>query len=251
MAIAVADAGPPRTNESYTGSGARRGARGRSVMSRFYCRRGVALWVSMLVSVTAGLGAAPANMAPTPPLQVTSAATGPKGGAVALAPGSRAHVEVQAVAFEPEHAAIRAPARVAFRDGAVSRVGAPIPGRVVELHVEVGTGYGSNRRPAGDDRQPGVPRGSTWMSRARIEVRAHAASSRGRRRWSPGGSAASTRAGAGGAPAGGVAGDAAARAEGRWRCWAQQRRDGGGGGGDRRDGAAALRDAGGAGAAGR
>lgn len=57
---------------------------------------------------------------------------------VRLPAASRNYVKVQAVALEPEHAAIRAPARVAFRDGAVSRVGAPIPGRVMKLHVEVG-----------------------------------------------------------------------------------------------------------------
>jgi len=55
-----------------------------------------------------------------------------------LAPGSRPYVDVQPVVMEPEHAAIRAPARVAFRDGAVSKVGAPIPGRVMKLHVEAG-----------------------------------------------------------------------------------------------------------------
>lgn len=56
-----------------------------------------------------------------------------------LAAGSLPYVDVQAVVMEPEHAAIRAPARVAFRDGAVSKVGAPIPGRIMKLHVEAGT----------------------------------------------------------------------------------------------------------------
>lgn len=55
-----------------------------------------------------------------------------------LSVASRPYIEIQVAGLEPEHAAIRAPARVAFRDGAMSRVSAPIPGRVVKLHVEVG-----------------------------------------------------------------------------------------------------------------
>lgn len=59
-------------------------------------------------------------------------------GLIHIDPGSRPYVDVKPVVMEPEHAAIRAPARVSFRDGAVSKVGAPIPGRVMKLHVEAG-----------------------------------------------------------------------------------------------------------------
>lgn len=59
-------------------------------------------------------------------------------GEVILGQGSQAYVKVEAVTLEPEHAVVRAPARVAFRDGAVSKVGAPIPGRVMKLHVQAG-----------------------------------------------------------------------------------------------------------------
>jgi len=147
-----------------------------SVMSTFCRQRGPGLLVSMFVSVFAGalvLACSASDAAPTPPLP--EAAAGPMGrgaragGAIELAPGSRPYVEVQAVALEPEHAAIRAPARVAFRDGAVSRVGAPIPGRVVKLHVEVG-----DRVKTGDAlvtiASPEASGFHMELSRARIEV---------------------------------------------------------------------------------
>lgn len=59
-------------------------------------------------------------------------------GKVKLSGGSTAYVKVEPVIMEPEHAIVRAPARISFRDGAVSKVGAPIPGRIMELHVEAG-----------------------------------------------------------------------------------------------------------------
>ncbi|MDC0669393.1 efflux RND transporter periplasmic adaptor subunit [Nannocystis radixulma] len=87
-----------------------------------------------------------AGCKPTPPAEVAAVPHTPPAGALGanedgphfLPAASRPYVEIQPVAMEPEHAAIRAPARVAFRDGALSRVGAPIPGRIVKLHVEVG-----------------------------------------------------------------------------------------------------------------
>ncbi|MCY0986748.1 efflux RND transporter periplasmic adaptor subunit [Nannocystis sp. ILAH1] len=86
-----------------------------------------------------------------------------------LPAASRPYVEIQPVAMEPEHAAIKAPARVAFRDGALSRVGAPIPGRVVKLHVEVG-----EKVKAGDPLVTiASPEASSFhmeLARARIEV---------------------------------------------------------------------------------
>ncbi len=79
-------------------------------------------------------GTAPAPV-PEAPAQVVA---GQNEGEVHLSASSLAYVRVEAVSLEPEHAVIRAPARVAFRDGAVSKVGAPIPGRVMKLHVEAG-----------------------------------------------------------------------------------------------------------------
>lgn len=92
----------------------------------------------------AALACAPAlacdrNQTPPAPAPHETGKLGAKADAlIQLNPSSRPYVDVQAVVMEPEHAAIRAPARVAFRDGAVSKVGAPIPGRVMKLHVEAG-----------------------------------------------------------------------------------------------------------------
>lgn len=59
-------------------------------------------------------------------------------GGIELDERSRPYVVVEAVGSENAAVTLRAPARVAFRDSAVSRVGAPIPARVMKLHVKVG-----------------------------------------------------------------------------------------------------------------
>jgi cobalt-zinc-cadmium efflux system membrane fusion protein len=59
-------------------------------------------------------------------------------GKVKIQPGSRPYVKVVTLAPTPEASTQRAPARVEFRDGAVSRVGAPIGGRVSAIAVKVG-----------------------------------------------------------------------------------------------------------------
>lgn len=130
-------------------------------------RAAVSLWALL------ALGCNASDAAPTPPPaapHAPPAAAGAKApGLVQLALNSRPYIEVQAVALEPEHAAIRAPARVAFRDGAVSRVGAPIPGRIMKLHVEVG-----DRIKIGDPlvtiASPEASGFHMELSRAKIEV---------------------------------------------------------------------------------
>jgi cobalt-zinc-cadmium efflux system membrane fusion protein len=47
-------------------------------------------------------------------------------------------IEVEQVAARDNAAVLRAPARVAFRDGAVSKLGAPLAGRVERVHVQTG-----------------------------------------------------------------------------------------------------------------
>lgn len=58
---------------------------------------------------------------------------------------SRPFIRVERAAAAGSAAVIRAPARVAFRDGAVSRLGAPLSGRVERVHVQTG-----DRVKAGD-----------------------------------------------------------------------------------------------------
>jgi len=81
----------------------------------------------------------------------------------------RPYVETSVATMEPEHATIRAPARVAFRSGALSRVSSPIAGRVVKLHVEVG-----DKVKAGDPlvtiASPAASELQMELARARIEV---------------------------------------------------------------------------------
>jgi cobalt-zinc-cadmium efflux system membrane fusion protein len=57
---------------------------------------------------------------------------------IRLDEATRPYVTVEAAGSGTNDVTLRAPARVAFRDSAVSRVGAPIAARVMKLHVQVG-----------------------------------------------------------------------------------------------------------------
>jgi membrane fusion protein, heavy metal efflux system len=66
-------------------------------------------------------------------------------GTVRVQPQSRSYVVSQPVALDTTSAIVRAPAKVAFRDGAVSQVSTPVPGRVTAIQVKTG-----DRVKAGD-----------------------------------------------------------------------------------------------------
>lgn len=68
-----------------------------------------------------------------------------KDGVVTVPEASRRFIEVARVSPQMGNAILRAPARVAFRDGAVARLGAPLPGRIERVHVRTG-----DRVKAGD-----------------------------------------------------------------------------------------------------
>lgn len=57
---------------------------------------------------------------------------------VHLNPASHPYVEVEALGAKSAAGVIRAPAHVAFQDGAVAEVSPPMAGRVVTIHVKVG-----------------------------------------------------------------------------------------------------------------
>lgn len=57
---------------------------------------------------------------------------------VSVSEKSKAYVATQTVAFEASAPVVRAPARLAFRDGAVSQINLPVPGRVTQVHVKTG-----------------------------------------------------------------------------------------------------------------
>src|SRR5262245_61680259 len=59
-------------------------------------------------------------------------------GAVRLARESRSYVVTQKVALGAASPVVMAPARIAFRDGAVSQVNLPITGRITEVYVKTG-----------------------------------------------------------------------------------------------------------------
>ncbi len=74
------------------------------------------------------------NTAEAPPPSPRSGAAGD----VHIQEASRQFIEVQEVSAAKSDSAIVVPARVDFRDGAVSQVGAPLDGRVVTVHVLIG-----------------------------------------------------------------------------------------------------------------
>ncbi len=62
----------------------------------------------------------------------------PAEGHVVLREPSRAFIEVETIAASREVLELRLPARVVFREEALARIGAPVAGRVMEVHVSVG-----------------------------------------------------------------------------------------------------------------
>jgi cobalt-zinc-cadmium efflux system membrane fusion protein len=94
----------------------------------------------LLVWVAACSPAAGETVAFSPPT-----ATPRPDGTVRIARESRQYVVTQKVVLGAASPVVLAPARIAFRDGAVSQVNLPIPGRVTAVHVKTG-----DRVKAGD-----------------------------------------------------------------------------------------------------
>ncbi len=64
--------------------------------------------------------------------------TATEDGVVVLPENSLRFLKIEEVTPQVGNAILRVPTRVAFRDGAVSRIGAPLPGRVERIHVRTG-----------------------------------------------------------------------------------------------------------------
>jgi cobalt-zinc-cadmium efflux system membrane fusion protein len=94
-----------------------------------------------------------------------------EGGGVEIAEASRAYIEVEEVGSQNNKITLRAPARVAFRDSAISRVGAPIPARVMKLHVKVGDQVRLND-PLATLASPDASAYHSELARARVELSA-------------------------------------------------------------------------------
>jgi membrane fusion protein, heavy metal efflux system len=99
-----------------------------------------AIRCSLLVWVAACSPAAGETVSFSPPTS-----TPRPDGTVRLAKQSRPYVVTEKVALGAASPVVLAPARIAFRDGAVSQVNLPVPGRVTAIHVKTG-----DRVKAGD-----------------------------------------------------------------------------------------------------
>jgi cobalt-zinc-cadmium efflux system membrane fusion protein len=91
----------------------------------------------LAVSVVAALVGCGANASPSPHTE-PAREEAPVPGVVRLRPTSASFLTIETVAIEKDGFMLRAPARVSFRDGAVSQVGAPLAGRVDEVNVRTG-----------------------------------------------------------------------------------------------------------------
>lgn len=94
-----------------------------------------------------------------------------KNGGIEIAETSRAYIVVEEVGSQLTKLNLRAPARVAFRDSAISRVGAPIPARVMKLHVKVGDQVRLND-PLATLASPDASAYHSELARARVELSA-------------------------------------------------------------------------------
>jgi cobalt-zinc-cadmium efflux system membrane fusion protein len=91
------------------------------------------LSVLVVAVAAAGCGSPAADATPE-----TKAAPAREEGVVHVQDASRQFIEVEDVSAAKSGSSVSAPARVDFRDGAVSQVGAPLEGRVVAVHAPVG-----------------------------------------------------------------------------------------------------------------
>ena len=97
------------------------------------------IYVSVLASCTAAAGLALTGCSParaTPTERVLPAPL--PDGVVRIPEVSRQFVVVEPAGSDASATTLRAPARVEFKDGAVSQLGAPLEGRVVHVHVATG-----------------------------------------------------------------------------------------------------------------
>jgi membrane fusion protein, heavy metal efflux system len=103
--------------------------------------RGVQLikpWISLCLAACSPAVGETVSFSPPP-------STARPDGSVRLSRESRPYVVTQKVALGAASPVVNAPARLAFRDGAVSQVNMPLTGRVTQIHVKTG-----DRVKAGD-----------------------------------------------------------------------------------------------------
>jgi membrane fusion protein, heavy metal efflux system len=89
----------------------------------------------LLIAVVAAYGCT--GPPPAPAAERVSSPP-PEDGVVRIAPASLPFIAVEPVNSDDGRAVLTIPARVVFRDGAVSEIGAPLAGRVTRVHVRTG-----------------------------------------------------------------------------------------------------------------
>jgi len=97
-------------------------------------RASVLLLVCALGALTQSACSAPAAAAKSP----RAVPEPPQDGAVHIREASRPFIVTETVSGARSGESIAAPARVDFRDGAVSQLGAPLDGRIVKVNVQIG-----------------------------------------------------------------------------------------------------------------
>jgi membrane fusion protein, heavy metal efflux system len=101
------------------------------------CGRARLVWVLTACGVVAA-GCSRPTAAQSSPQSEQPAAPAHEDGVVTIQQASRPFIEVEEVSATKTDSMVSAPARVDFRDGAVSQVGVPLDGRVQVVHVIVG-----------------------------------------------------------------------------------------------------------------
>ncbi|HET6583109.1 MAG TPA: efflux RND transporter periplasmic adaptor subunit [Nannocystaceae bacterium] len=93
------------------------------------------------------------------------------GDAIVLDDAARAYITIEEVGSAETGVSVRAPARLAFRDNAVSRVGAPIASRVMKVQVRVGDKVRPGD-PLATLASPGASGYHAELARAKVELTA-------------------------------------------------------------------------------
>jgi membrane fusion protein, heavy metal efflux system len=91
--------------------------------------------LSICVLAVLGSGCSSSASAAKAPREVPDA---PQDGLVHIREASRPFIETEIVSGDKTGESVTAPARADFRDGAVSQLGAPLDGRIVKVHVQIG-----------------------------------------------------------------------------------------------------------------
>jgi len=103
----------------------------------------IAVQLSVLTLACARAEESPQAAAADPPSEKAASAAPLPEGVVRIKKESQPFVEVQEVQADRSDSMLSAPTRIDFRDDGVSRVGAPLDGRVQVVHVSVGQRVGA------------------------------------------------------------------------------------------------------------